>query len=123
MGKSRFRRDRDRWGVEHFFLAMLTVSAVLGLAGCNQSADGHRFERKEFERTSPNITIVTHASIADLRAKFPTSTKAREGDEIMAWSIIRSDTCEIHIVDPARSYQPEWIGHEVAHCVWGRFHK
>lgn len=97
---------------------------LLLLAGCDQggAADGYRFGQKEFDRTRPAITIVTHPTIADLRAKAPKAAQQPEGRDLMAWSIIRPDGCEVHVVDPARSYQPQWIGHEVAHCVWGRWH-
>ncbi|MGQ3101005.1 MAG: hypothetical protein ACT6Q5_13240 [Sphingopyxis solisilvae] len=99
----------------------LTIVAALALAGCDGASDGHQFGDKEFHRARPNITVVTHSTLADLRAAAPAS--AKRGDrELMAWGIIRPDGCEIHIIDPAVSYQPEWIGHEVAHCAWGRWH-
>lgn len=95
---------------------------MLLLSGCGEASDGYRFERKEFERPRPEITIVTHPTIADLRANAPDAARQPEGRELMAWSIIRPNECEVHVVDPAASYQPQWIGHEVAHCVWGRWH-
>lgn len=89
------------------------------LAACGQPADGHRFERKEFERSRPDITIVLHPSVADLRAAAPPSARHKY---LRGWSVITRTGCELHVVDPAASYRPEWLGHEVAHCVWGRFH-
>lgn len=103
-------------------IRMIPLCSALLLAGCNDAPDGYRFDRKEFQRPTPAITIVEHASIADLRAQAPASAKAGD-DDLMAWSIIRSNSCEVHVVDPAVSYQPEWIGHETAHCVWGRWHR
>lgn len=94
---------------------------ALAVAGCERT-DGYKFERKEFDRSGPNITIVTHPSLADLRAKAPPSAQTDPNRKLMAWSIIRPTGCEMHIVDPSVSYQPEWIGHEAAHCVWGRWH-
>lgn len=102
--------------------APLFAAPILLLAGCGQGSDAYQFERKEFERSQPAITIVTHPSLADLRAKAPASATADKGRELMAWSIIRPTSCEVHIVDPAQKWQPEWIGHEVAHCAWGRWH-
>jgi hypothetical protein len=96
------------------------IAAALLLTGCDGS-DGYKFERKEFDRPQPAITIVTHPTIADLRTAAPAAAKV-EGRELMAWSIIRPTGCEVHVVDPLRSYQPQWIGHEVAHCVCGRWH-
>lgn len=101
-------------------IACLCALAV-ALSGCERS-DSYVFERKEFERTEPQITIVLHRSLADLRAKAPPSAKSDPNRKLMAWSVIRPNGCEMHVVDPAVSYQPEWIGHETAHCVWGRWH-
>ncbi|SKB62105.1 hypothetical protein [Sphingopyxis flava] len=99
----------------------LALLAAVLLAGCGP-ADGYQFERKEFERAAPNITVVTHPSLKALRDAAPAS--AKEGAaELQAWSAITSRGCEMHIVDPTQSYQPEWIGHEAAHCVYGRWHK
>lgn len=91
------------------------------LASC-QGSDAHQFDRKEFERLQPAITIVTHPTLADLRAKARVAAQQGEGRSLMAWSIIRPTSCEVHIVDPAKQWRPEWIGHEVAHCAWGRWH-
>ncbi len=99
------------------------ICLSLLFAGCGQGNDGYRFERKEFERSQPAITIVKHRSLADLRAAAPAAAKADENRDLMAWSIIRRDGCEVHIVDPAKEWRPEWIGHEVAHCAWGRWHR
>jgi len=95
--------------------------AVVLLAGCGP-ADGYTFEQKEFDRSAPNITVVTHPSLKDLREAAPASAKEGKA-ELQAWSAITRHGCEMHIVDPARSYQPEWIGHEATHCVYGRWHK
>ncbi len=96
--------------------------ALLLLAGCGQGSDSYTFERKEFDRPQPSITIVTHPTLADLRAKAPASAKSHSGRALFAWSIIRPTNCEVHVVDPAKDWRHEWIGHEVAHCVWGRWH-
>lgn len=96
------------------------IPALL-LAGCGEAADGYQFEGKEFERPRPGIEIVTHRSVAELRAAAPASAQA-EGRELMAWAVIRPDGCTVHVVDPSAAWKPEWLGHEVAHCVWGRWH-
>lgn len=31
--------------------------------------------------------------------------------------------CTIFIKDPEWDYEPHMIGHEVAHCIWGEWHK
>lgn len=103
-------------------MTRLAFLACLLLAGCGQGSDSYRFERKEFDRPQPAITIVTHPTLAELRAAAPESAKTDRARDLMAWSIIRPESCEVHIVDPAKEWRPEWIGHEVAHCTWGRWH-
>lgn len=102
----------------------LLIIATFTLAACqSQGSDAYRFERKEFDRSQPAITIVTHPTLTDLRASAPAAAKADTDRDLMAWSIIRPTGCEVHIVDPAKEWRPEWIGHEVAHCAWGRWHR
>ena len=64
----------------------LILAAMVTLTACDRQ-DGYRFERKEFERTQPAITVVTHPSLADLRAKAPASA-IEPGRDLMGWSII-----------------------------------
>ena len=105
--------------------AALILAAALLLGGCGQSeaADGYAFGAATFDRAEPNIRIVTHRSLAELRAAAPGGIYDTGTAKLMAWSVIRPDGCEMHVVDPAVSYQPEWIGHELAHCAWGEWHK
>lgn len=104
-------------GMKRLILAPL----ALILAGCNGSADGYQFGDPEFERAKPNIEIVTYESVSAVRAAAPKGAHV-EGRDLMAWAVLRKDGCTIHVLDPSVSYQPEWLGHEVAHCVWGRWH-
>lgn len=104
--------------------AALILAAALLLGGCDQSAaDGYAFGVPTFDRVEPNIRVVTHRSLAELRAAAPKGVYDAEAAKLMAWSVIRPDGCEMHVVDPAVSYQPEWIGHELAHCAWGEWHR
>jgi hypothetical protein len=43
----------------------------------------------------------------------------------MAFGFVSPDrpACTIHIVDPAKDYRPEWIGHELTHCLHGQWHE
>ena len=101
--------------------------ALCALSGCGQSpgADGYAFGQKEYDQRRIMVALVEHPSLADLRAAANERGAVVEGGrELMAWSVLQTDRsgCEVHIVDPAVSWHPEWLGHEVAHCFFGRWH-
>lgn len=102
----------------------LLIAAALMLGGCGgEASDSHRFERKTFERTQPGVTIVVHRTVDELRRAAPKRTVDAGKVDLMAWAVIRDGGCEVHVVDPAVTWKPEWLGHEVAHCVWGEWHR
>lgn len=93
----------------------------LFLAGCDSVAsDGYRYERGEAGPVR-KIVIVEHGSLVELRSAAP-GAAAVEGRELMAWSLLNGERCEVHVVDPVVKYMPEWIGHEIVHCLKGRWH-
>lgn len=104
-------------------IAML--AAALALAGCDQprGADGYVFGEPEFTRTDMRLEVVLHENLRSLRSALPAG-HVETGREAMAWGRVYPDEarCEVHILHPARSYRPEWIGHEIAHCIHGRWH-
>ena len=103
---------------------LLLCSAML-LAGCNnpQGADNYSFGNKQYEKDSVQVSIVTYDSPAKLQkvAKYEYGVNS---PTLVAFSILRPpfDTCTIHMVDPSVSYQPEFVGHEFLHCVYGQWH-
>lgn len=104
----------------------LTLAMIACLAACDGPAsDGFRFSSAEYDREEVMLRVVEHSDLAELRAAARVAgAHVDEGREVMAWSLISPDrsTCTMHIVDPRRGYQPEWLGHEVAHCIHGRWH-
>lgn len=102
------------------------VAFSLGLVGCERSnvgKDQYSFERKEYTQVAPIISVVEHPSLTDLRRSAPAAAQLHSDRELMAYSILNGDRCEVHIVDPAVQYAPEWMGHEFTHCVYGRWHQ
>jgi hypothetical protein len=100
--------------------------ALLALASCNEqgSTDGYYFEpvpRLEERR----IIVKTHPSLEALKSefsKYPSAPNISRDRALQAFSVISSTTCTVHIVDPAVRYMPEFIGHEIVHCLYGEFH-
>lgn len=104
-------------------LAKVSILCLI-LASCDNRPPGkdqYPFNKAEYVRLKPDISFVVHSSLEDLRKKAPAESKT-EGRILMAWSSLMGNTCEVHIVDPQVSYKPEWIGHEITHCIYGRWH-
>lgn len=102
------------------------VLSCLLLAACdggNPEADGYVFSKGEYLNPDVNVVFVLHPSTDELLETAPPSARVK-GASLEAYSLIRNGgaDCEVHIVDPNASYKPEWIGHEMAHCLTGRWH-
>lgn len=106
----------------------VVVAVALLLAGCGQSEapDGYAFAGKRYDRPSALVNKREYPSFAALRAALPAHLSRKWKDEKVsrgAWGQLHADgSCTIHFVDPEVSYQPEWIGHETAHCFYGEWH-
>lgn len=90
------------------------------LAGCDTgAADGYTFGKETFLNTDLKVKVVLVESQSELRRIGP------KVEGLMAFSKINPEakTCTIYMVDSRKDYQPEWIGHELAHCVYGEWHQ
>jgi hypothetical protein len=106
----------------------MSAVLLLLLTSCNpspkQGADGYTFGEKQYEKSTVQINIVTYQSSADLQRALGNRAGV-DASNVVAFSVLRPpfDTCTIHMVDPAVAYQPEFVGHEMLHCVYGQWHK
>jgi hypothetical protein len=100
------------------------ILAALLLASCSETAtDKYTFEKGTGRlRPERQITVVTHPSLDDLRKEKRATGAVAANRDLMAYSIISQTKCTVHIVDPAVKYMPEFIGHEITHCLYGEFH-
>lgn len=106
-------------------MARLILLPLLLLAACNQqAADGYRYEKTEFDRRTVTITQVSMPSLAALQREATRKGIKLKDREVMAFGLVDPilPVCTIYFVDPAKSYKPEWIGHETVHCFRGRWH-
>lgn len=94
----------------------------LFLASCGADADGYDFTGAEYEKRMQDVAVVEHVTMRDLRRAAPAAAHV-EGRELMGFSYLRSDGCEIHVGDLRKSAARAWLGHEMTHCVYGRWHK
>ena len=102
-------------------MRVLILGLSLALEACGQSPDGYEFGEPEFERTEQPIKVVEYASIAALRAAAPVQTEQSDRD-LYAFAYIWPDRCEIHVAPVRDSDARMWLGHEMTHCVFGRWH-
>lgn len=100
------------------------IIATLLTASCNNgSADGYWFERAEWVQTSFQTRIVLVRSRETLLKLAPAEAQV-QGAEIQAFSLITENgrVCTIYTLHPSVRYEPQWAGHELTHCVFGRWH-
>lgn len=105
----------------------LLSSLFLG-PNCNSpdpASDGYIFENKQYE----NHTVTVHIKTYSSRKQFDRAANKHIKGKLTVemFSVIRIEdtqhSCTIHMIDPTVDYAPEFMGHELAHCVWGRFHQ
>ena len=115
------------------FSYTFTIIVSLVLGGCASSgatntyrygADDFKFLVKEYENLSPKVNFV----LLKNQAEYNSARKKKLGvkwDSVSAFTLWIPSTgeCTVYIKDPEWKWEPELIGHEVAHCIWGRYHQ
>ena len=86
--------------------------------------DGYRFLIKEYENLEPGVQFILIRNEEE-REQMMKKVFGNRWKKIAGFTYWNENkkTCRIVVPDPAWKYQPEVIGHEVAHCIWGKFHK
>lgn len=101
------------------------IALALVLASCSQSAgkDGYTFNKEQFTHKNFEIEIVTYKNLSELRHTARTKYNVTN-EKLAAFSIVYpiSNKCVVHIIDPKIKYEPEFIGHELTHCIYGQWH-
>lgn len=121
--------------VEALFLALvaLAVCATLVLTGCDQgphtgkralAADDYYFEQKEYEQFDLRVFVVEVDNQAHLERVAKLYDVELPPGALGAFSLLDADRkgCRIFMIKPEARYQPEWLGHEMTHCLYGRWH-
>lgn len=111
------------------FLAVF-VALIFTLSACNKTntgKDGYQFGQKQYEMNHVTIDVVVHKTQQEMtQAALLHDPFLANPNSVAAFSIIykapNNDKCIIHMIDPSISYQPEFIGHEFLHCVYGQWH-
>ena len=107
---------------------ILLLPLVL-LSSCNQQnsttpgSDNYRFGQKQYENKSVSVEIVTYNSRAKLKRE--SRKYGVTSDTVVAFTLLSKNDqtkCTIHMMDPYNAYEPEFVGHEFLHCVYGQWH-
>jgi len=114
-----------------FMKKIYTLLVLLLLTGCNNNpvaADGYTFYSKQYTKNTVQIDIVTYATQQQLTEAL--RQRGRDSDidinRVKAFSDLyppNYNQCTIHMVDPTSAYNPEYVGHEFLHCVYGQWHR
>ena len=106
------------------FIPLAAFAFLLGSCEpvAKTGADGYTFGEPQFNNQQVQVTIVTYKNKAELDAA--AREKGVNIPELAAFSVLHPpyNICTIHMIDPKVSYEPEFIGHEFAHCVYGQWH-
>jgi hypothetical protein len=107
-----------------FIMIALIVASFASAQSFKFAKDDHKFLVKEIENLTPIVEFI----LLETDEEHDAARKEFIGH---GWNKVSAftrwneteGTCKIYIKDPLWKYEPELIGHEVAHCIWGRFHK
>ena len=108
------------------FLPGLVFVAVMMIScsdSSNMGKDGYKFEEKEYEKTKLTIEFVILKDSKEFKQAQEQYAPNVQGLQAFGRLIPSEDRCIVYIKDPDWDYVPEFIGHEIAHCVWGRWHE
>ena len=105
---------------------ILPFTLLFALTSCDvgpkPGADGYTFGKPQYEKQQVQITIVTY----NTKNQLYQAARARgvNNPDIVAFSVLQPpfDTCTVHMVKPTISYDPEFVGHEFLHCIYGQWH-
>ena len=109
-----------KWFSLVMFVVLLTM-AIMSIANNPQATDGYVFERKQFTNSNIRVTMVYYDTLEELRLEAQIRDFGNT-DHLIAFAEGHRKYCEIHTVDPEISYHPERYGHELMHCIHGRWH-
>ena len=111
----------------------LEIVVLLGaLVACDNTykqkgKDGYYFEKETFTRTEFPVEVILVKDAAAITAEIKKRNNIQgtvEPKNVAAFSIVRLNEpkCTIYMIDPKNKYEPEFIGHEFVHCIYGVWH-
>ena len=104
---------------------LIGLLASCGKSPSNVGKDGYYFEKETLTRTDLQIHVVLVKDQTEMTKLLADHGRiVGDGSVVAAFSTYSQvePKCTIYMIDPKLSYQPEYIGHEFVHCVYGNWH-
>ena len=111
---------------------VVVATALFSLVACDNTSkqkgkDGYYFEKESFTRTEFPVEVILVKDAAAITAEIKKRNNIQgtvEPKNVAAFSIVRLNDpkCTIYMIDPKNKYEPEFIGHELVHCIYGVWH-
>jgi hypothetical protein len=112
--------------------AVAITTALFVLVACDNTskqkgADGYYFEKETFTRTEFPVEVILVKDADAIAAEIKKRNNIQgtvEPKNVAAFSVVRLNDpkCTIYMIDPKNKYEPEFIGHEFVHCIYGVWH-
>jgi hypothetical protein len=106
---------------------LIVIISLLLIAAMNpfRGIDGYIFKQKEYQHETVEVTLITYKTHSEFsKAMKQYNILLPPKKKLAAFAILTpgSNKCTIHAIDPYTSYEPEYLGHELTHCFFGRWH-
>ena len=111
---------------------VIITTALFVLVACDNTykqkgKDGYHFEKETFTRTNFPVEVILVKDAAAITAAIKERNNVHgtiDAKNVAAFSVIRMNDskCTIYMIDPKNKYEPEFIGHEFVHCIYGVWH-
>jgi hypothetical protein len=115
--------------MKYIVTAAVFLVTLFSLISCDQgpkqSTDGYKFEKETFTRTDIDVKVVLVKDQTEMNVLLKEKgRKVAAGNEVAAFATlaVNEPRCTIYMIDPKNKYEPEFIGHEFVHCVYGDWH-
>lgn len=102
-------------------LICATIIALLVVSCDRRGSDEYAFGTKQYEKSSVKVNIVTYKSEKEFREEIK---RRKLSENTAAFTVLKPpfDECTINMIDPSVRYEPQFVGHEFLHCVYGQWH-
>ena len=92
----------------------------------DRGVDGYIMNNADINHSAIQLNVHMYRTVS----AFNQSARAhgvpyQPGIETQGFTVYRvnNNVCDMYIYDPAYRYKPEFIGHELVHCIYGDFHQ